>query len=88
MDDIRRCLRSEVGKFIRDYRSLAARTGDNEYALTVADAMRNCITGFTHWLYEGERHFGKQYEEVAKFGWVFLDAGGTNTSSDEVIDVL
>ena len=29
--------------------------------------------------YEGERYFGKRYEEVAKFGWVFMD-----TDSNEV----
>lgn len=84
MNDTRQNLRSEVGKFIDCYKSLTARTCDNEDAVTVAGAMRDCITGFIHWMYEGERYFGKQYEEVAKFGWVFIDTGGTSTDNDEV----
>lgn len=87
MNDIRQSLQSEVGKFIHDYESLAAQTRDSGDALTVADAMRDCVTGFIHWLYEGERYFGKQHEEVAKFGWVFVNTGRTSTSNNEV-DVL
>lgn len=41
----------------------------------VAHTMRDCISGFIHWIYEGERYFGKRYEEVATFGWVFTDVG-------------
>jgi hypothetical protein len=81
VNDIRQSLQSEVGKFIHNYDSLAARTWNNGDVLAAADAMRDCIAGLIHWLYEGEHHFGKQYEEVAKFGWVFMDTGGTGTSS-------
>lgn len=83
VNDIRQCLQTEVGNFVRDRGSLNARICDNEDAATVADAMRDCITGFIHWLYEGERYFGKHYEEVAKFGWVFMDTGGASTTGDE-----
>lgn len=76
MNDIRRSIQSEVGKFIHDYNSLTARTCENEDAVTVANAMRDCIAGFIHWIYEGERYFGKRHEEVAKFGWIFTDTGG------------
>ena len=84
VDDIRRSLQSEVGKFVGDYRSLTARACDNEGVLTVAAAMLDCITGFVHWIYEGERYFGKHYEEVARFGWVFMDTGGTSVVGDDV----
>lgn len=76
MNDIRRRIQSEVGKFIRDYKSLTVRTCDNEDVVTVANVMRDCIAGFIHWIYEGERYFGKRHEEVAKFGWIFTDTSG------------
>ena len=79
MNDIRRSIQSEVENFIHDYKSLTARTCENEDAVTVANAMRDCTAGFIHWIYEGERYFGKRHEEVAKFGWIFTD-----TSSNEV----
>jgi len=82
--DIRRDIQSEVGKFIRDYKLLTVGAGDNEDVVTVVNAMRNCIAGFVHWIYEGERYFGKRYEEVAKFGWVFTDASGTGTGGNGV----
>ena len=84
MGDIRRNIQSEVGKFTRDYKSLTAGADDNEDAVTVANAMRDCIAGFIHWIYEGERYFGKRYEEVAKFGWVFTDTNDTSTEGNEV----
>jgi len=83
VSDIRRDIQSEVGKFIRDHKPLTTGACDNEDAVTVANAMRDCITGFIHWIYEGERYFGKRYEEVAKFGWVFTDTNGTNTGGNE-----
>lgn len=83
VNDIRRRLQSEAGKFARDYHCLTARACDNKDAVMIAGAMRDCITGFIHWLYEGERYFGKQYEVVAKFGWVFMDTGDTSAEGDE-----
>lgn len=83
MNDIRRSIQSEVGKFIHDYRSLTANTRDNEGAVTVANAMRDCIGGFIHWIYEGERYFGKRYEEVATFGWIFTGTSGASTGDNE-----
>jgi len=82
VSDIRRDIQSEVGKFIRNHKSLTTGTCDNGDAVTVANSMRDCIAGFIHWLYEGERYFGKRYEEVAKFGWVFTDTNGTNGGND------
>ena len=76
VNDIRRGIQSEVGKFIDAYKSLIAHTCDNEDAVTVANAMRDCIAGFIHWIYEGERYFGKRHEEVATFGWVFMGTDG------------
>ena len=81
---IRQNIQSEVGKFIHGYKSLTAHTDDNEDVAMVANAMRDCIAGFIHWIYEGERYFGKRYEEVAKFGWVFMDTSGTGTNGNEV----
>ena len=75
MNDIRRNVQSEVGKFLHEYGSLTARTDDDEDVVMVAHTMRDCISGFIHWIYEGERYFGKRYEEVATFGWVFTDVG-------------
>lgn len=83
MDAVQQNLQSEVEKFIHCYKSLSARTCDSGDAVTVAGAMRDCIIGFVHWIYEGERYFGKQYEEVAKFGWVFMSPGVTSANSDE-----
>ena len=83
MNDIRRSLQSEAGKFTHEYQRLIVQAYDNEDVL-VAGAMRDCITGFVHWIYEGERYFGKQYEVVAKFGWVFMNTGGTSAEGDEV----
>lgn len=76
VNDIRRGIEAEVGKFIDAYKSLTTRTCDNEDVVTVANAMRDCIVGFIHWVYESERYFGKRHEEVAKFGWIFMDTGG------------
>lgn len=76
VNDVRWRIQSEVGKFIHDYKSLTARTYDNKDTVTVANAMRDCVVGFIHWIYEGERYFGKRHEEVAEFGWIFTDAGG------------
>lgn len=84
VNDIRQSLQSEVGKFVHDHEALTLRTCDDEDVLMVAGAMRDCITGFVYWIYEGERYFGKQCEEVAKFGWVFMDTGGTNADCDGV----
>lgn len=84
VNDIRRNTQSEVGKFIHGYKSLTAHSGDNEDVVAVANAMRNCITGFVHWIYESERYFGKRYEEVGKFGWVFTDVSSTSTGGNEV----
>jgi len=82
VSDIRRDIQSEVGNFIHGYKSLTAGTDDNGDAVTVASAMRDCIAGFIHWIYEGERYFGKRYEEVAKFGWVFTDNSGASTGGN------
>lgn len=84
MNDVRLNIQSEVGKFIHDYKSLIVRTGNSEDAVAVANTMRNCIAGFIHWVYEGERYFGKRYEEVANFGWVFMDTSRTSTGGNEV----
>lgn len=66
------------------YKSLTVRTCENEGAVTVAGAMRDCITGFIHWIYEGERYFGKRHGEVAKFGWIFTETSDTGTGGNEV----
>ena len=84
VSDIRRDIQSEVGKFIRGRKSLTTGACDNEDVVTVANTMRDCIAGFIHWIYESERYFGKRYEEVGKFGWVFTDTNGTNTGGNEV----
>ena len=84
VNDIQQSAQSEVGKFVYDYKSLTANNCDTTDSVTVADAMRDCITGFIHWVYEGERYFGQQYEEVAKFGWVFMDTGGVRTGGNEI----
>lgn len=85
MNEIRQSIESEVGKFVHVYKLSAGQTCDNGDAVAVAGAMRDCIAGFIHWVYEGERYFGKQYEEVAKFGWVFMGiGGGASADSDEV----
>jgi len=81
VNDVRRSIKSEAGKFTHDYGSLTGATRNNEDAVTVANAMRDCIAGFTHWIYEGERYFGKRYEEVAKFGWIFTDTSGTEVDA-------
>lgn len=83
MNDIRCNVQSEVGKFIHDFKPLTARPGENEDAIMVANAMRDCIAGFIHWVYESERYFGKRYEEVAKFGWVFMDTTAMNAGGNE-----
>lgn len=82
MNNIRQNLQSEVEKFAREYKSLVAQTPDNKDSATVAGAMRNCVAGFIHWVYESERYFGKRNEEVAKFGWVFMDTDSTSADSD------
>ncbi|KAF9653590.1 hypothetical protein BDM02DRAFT_3182601 [Thelephora ganbajun] len=84
VNDTRRSIQSEVGKFVHNYKSLTAHTCDNEDAVTVANAMRDCIAGFIHWIYESERYFGKRYEEVSKFGWVFTGISGTSTGGNEM----
>ena len=84
MNEIRQSLKSQVEKFIHDYKSLTARTCGNEDAVTIASAMRDCIIGFVNWIYESERYFGKQYEEVAKFGWIFMNTGCAGSNGDEV----
>lgn len=84
MNDIRRNIQSEVGRFIHDHKSLTTHTCDNEDAVVVANVMRDCIAGFIHWVYEGERYFGKRHEEVAKFGWIFTDTGDATTDGNEI----
>jgi hypothetical protein len=76
VNDIRLSIQSEVGKFTHDYKTLTARTCNTEDAVTVANAMRDCIAGFIHWIYESEHYFGKRHEEVANFGWIFMDTSG------------
>lgn len=38
-------------------------------------ALKDCIVGSTHWLYETELFFGKKGAEVRTFGWVFANMG-------------
>jgi len=38
-------------------------------------ALKDCIIGSTHWLYETELFFGKKGAEVRTFGWVFANMG-------------
>jgi len=38
-------------------------------------ALKDCIVGSTHWLYETELFFGKKGGEVRTFGWVFANMG-------------
>lgn len=84
VNDTRRSIQSEAEKFIHDYKSLTATARGNEDAVMVANAMQDCISGFIHWIYEGERYFGQRYEEVAKFGWIFTDTSGASTDGNEV----
>jgi len=84
VNDTRRRIQSEVAKFIHDHKSLTTRTCDNEDVITAANAMRDCIIGFIHWIYECDRYFGERYEEVAKFGWVFMDTSDPSTGGNEV----
>lgn len=81
MNDIGQTIQSEVERFTHDYKSLTTSTCDNEDAITVANAMRDCIAGFVHWIYEGKRYFGTRHEEVSKFGWVFTGAGGNEVDA-------
>lgn len=83
MNDVRQNIHSEVGKFVHNYKSLTVHAGDGEDVIVVANAMRDCVTGFIHWIYEGERYFGKRYEEVAKFGWVFTDTGAHEVGTSQ-----
>jgi hypothetical protein len=84
VNKVRQSLQSEVEKFVHSYKTLVGRTCDDKDLAAVANAMRDCVTGFMHWIYEGERYYGKQYEEVAKFGWIFMGSGGTIIPSDGV----
>ena len=81
MNDIGQTIRSEVERFTHDYQFLTARMCDDEDAITVANAMRYCIAGFVHWIYEGKHYFGTRHEEVSKFGWVFTDASGNEVDA-------
>lgn len=37
-------------------------------------ALKDCIAGNIHWLYETELFLGKKGSEVRTFGWVFVDS--------------
>jgi malonyl CoA-acyl carrier protein transacylase len=39
-------------------------------------ALKDCIVGSVHWVYETELFFGKKGGEVRTFGWVFANTSG------------
>ncbi|KAF8880999.1 hypothetical protein BD779DRAFT_1675667 [Infundibulicybe gibba] len=56
-------------------RPLADETADNVRAYV--QALRDCVAGTVHWVYETELYFGQKGEEVRSFGWIFLNYGKT-----------
>jgi hypothetical protein len=54
-------------------------------------ALKDCIAGSMHWVYETELFFGKKGGEVRSFGWVFahmnyMDLGTLEPLAGEVVD--
>jgi hypothetical protein len=43
-------------------------------------ALKDCIAGNIHWLYETELFLGKKGSEVRTFGWVFVDSQAPTAS--------
>ncbi|KAF9484612.1 terpenoid synthase [Pholiota conissans] len=41
-------------------------------------ALKDCIVGTVHWIYETELFFGKKGSEIRNFGWIFVDQAPDN----------
>lgn len=52
---------------------IGARTADLRRYI---QALKDCIVGSIHWIYETELFFGKRGGEVRTFGWVFANISG------------
>ena len=54
------------------FRSGAGVKSANRDEQRYAQGLCDCIVGWGHWVYETNRYFGKDVEDVKAFGWVFL----------------
>lgn len=63
--------------------SLANMGGD---VLAYVQGLRQCIIGWAYWVYETDRYFAENSEDVKEFGWVFLLPQTKGADSSDIDD--
>lgn len=64
-------LRVQLQSFVSAANSSTKQTASQDEKRYI-QGLRDCVAGWAHWVYETERYFQKNVEDVKEFGWVFL----------------
>lgn len=78
-------IRERLDRFFKLHvdESLANMGGD---VLAYVQGLRQCIIGWAYWVYETDRYFAGNSEDVKEFGWVFLLPQTKGADSSNIVD--